>query len=74
MAITMSKKIIFKYWFVHGDAIGNIYENEKGNWVIVFDGILRVGEPILVRSAEGLNIDPDEIGLNEILRDFILPS
>ncbi len=64
-------KVTLKYWFVYGESIGNIYENEKGNWVIAFDGIMRIGERLLVRDRNGNNVDPDELGLMDILKDFL---
>lgn len=70
----MTKKITLKYWFFHADNIGNCYEDEKGNQIIVFDGIVKIGEPFYVRGMDGNNIDPAEIGLIDLLASFIVPK
>ena len=68
----MAKTITLKYWFVHNDNIGNIFEDEKGNWIVVFDGILKIGQPFHARDMNGNNVDADEIGLIQLLQAFVV--
>jgi len=68
----MSKSISLKYWFVHGDNTGNIYEDEKGNWIVVFNGVVKVGESFYVHDKDGNVVSAEEIGLLDILRSFIV--
>src|SRR5688572_26387188 len=37
---SMERSITLTHWFVHDDRIGNIFEDERGNRIIVFDGTL----------------------------------
>ena len=57
-----ARTIKLKYWFVHNDSIGNIFEDEKGNWIVVFDGIVKIGEPFRVKEIHGDEVDANEIG------------
>lgn len=69
----MAKSIALIYWFVHNDKFGNIFEDEKGNWIIVFDGMLKLGEPFHVKCvADGSIVDAEKIGLIRLLRSFIV--
>lgn len=68
----MSKKIVFKYWFFHDGNSGNIYEDEKGNWIVVFDGKVALGKPFYIHDIDGKNVNAEEIGLLELLRSFIV--
>jgi hypothetical protein len=68
----MHKKITWKYWFVHRDTVGNIYEDENGNRIIVFDGLLEIGAPIRAKDANGNEVDPEEIGLVDLLQSFVV--
>lgn len=68
----MAKTIKLIYWFVHNDNSGNIYEDEKGNWVVVFDGVLKIGSPFHVMDTNHNQVDPEEIGLIQLLQNFIV--
>lgn len=70
----MARTITLKYWFVHDDRIGNIFEDEQGNRIIVFDGHLKVGEPFRVKEINGDEVDAEEIGLIQLLRAFVVAT
>jgi hypothetical protein len=70
----MPKKIKLKYFFYHNDNAGNIYEDEKGNWIVVFDGLVKLGEPFRVHDMEHNNVDAEEIGLIQLLQGFIVSN
>jgi hypothetical protein len=68
----MAKKVKLKYFFFHNDNTGNIYEDEKGNWIVVFDGLVRLGEPFHVHDMEGNDVNAEEIGLIQLLEKFVV--
>lgn len=68
------KQVKLKYWFYHYNEGGTVYEDEKGNWVIAFSGIIRIGEPFHIHDANGDEVDAEEIGLLDMLRGFIVPE
>ena len=69
----MARKITYKYWFIQdGVSSGTVYEDEKGNWIVVFDGKIHIGKLIYVHDANGYEVSAEEIGLLELLRNFIV--
>lgn len=49
-----------KYWFVHNDNVGNIYESDKFGLVVIFDGILKFGEPFYIKNDKYEAIEGEE--------------
>lgn len=43
----------YKYWFVHDDRSGMIYESGKFGLIVIFDGFLKFGEPFYFHNAAG---------------------